>query len=147
MRHQTLDQITQIAAVSPLGRSPSREARRERLRRLVMLLDNHVGPITLLSRMEYLPPKDRPLLRCEGSPLAIAFDDMALRREGLTGDQLGDARAFFGLSEAEAHHLFCDCHYGARVQSQDIARRVHAMAERKSFVEMLRAIWSRFVPA
>lgn len=147
MHHRTLDQITQVATISRLEKPSSREARRERLRRFATVLENYEGPIRLLSRIEYLSRDDRLMLRCDCSPLTVAFQDSVLRRQGLTSDRLGDAMTFFGLSEAQAHHLFCDCHYGASANAKVIARRVRGLAERKSLLEWSRAIWSRLVPA
>ncbi len=147
MHHRTLDQITQVATVSRVEKPSSREVRRERLRRLATVLEEYDGPIRLLSRIEYLTRDDRLMLRCDFSPLALAYDDIVLRRQGLTSDRLGDAMTFFGLSEGQAHHLFCDCHYGASTDPRVVARRVRALADRKSFMEIVSGIWSRLVSA
>jgi hypothetical protein len=147
MHHRTLDQITQVATISPVEKPPSRAARRERLRRLATVLDEYDGPIRLLSSIEYVSLDDRLMLRCDFSPFALAFKDSVLRCQGLTGDRLGDAMTFFGLSPRQAHRLFCDCHYGASADARMIARRVRALAERKSFLEFSRKIWSRLAPA
>jgi hypothetical protein len=147
MRHRTLDEVTQVATVTTLKTPLTRDMRRERLRRLAALLERHDGPIRLLSQIEFVPLPQRRQLRCDFSPLALACQDDALRREGLISDRLGDAVEFFGLSERQAHHLFCDCHYGAAITSRSVARRVRAVAERKSFAEWSQAIWARLVPA
>lgn len=62
--------------------------------------------------MECYPRRERMALRVERSPLAFAFRDAQFRREGLTGDSVGEGMAFFNLSMSEAHALLCDCHYG-----------------------------------
>lgn len=147
MRHRTLDEVTQVATITPLHTPPSREVRRERLRRLASVLERYEGPIRLLSQIEHVPLQVRRQLRAEFSPLALAFQDDALRREGLVSDRLGDGMSFFGLSQRQAHHLFCDCHYGAAITSRTVARRVRATAERKSLTEWSQMIWARVARA
>lgn len=147
MRHRTLDEVTQVATVTRLPSPPTREVRRERLRRFADVLEKYDGPMRLLTRIEDLPMHARRQLRGEFSPLALAFQDDVLRREGLAGDRLGDAMTFFGLSGHQAHHLFCDCHYGGFINARTVARRVRAMAERKSLSEWTQMIWARFARA
>jgi hypothetical protein len=66
---------------------------------------------------------------------------------------LGDFVTFFGLSDDEAHRLFCDCHFSMSMETnaRGVAWRVRAFADEKSFGESLRAVWSvirsRFLPA
>ncbi len=86
-------------------------------------------------------------VRCDCSPLTVAFQDSVLRRQGLTSDRLGDAMTFFGLTPHEAHHLFCDCHYSASPDAKVIGRLVRALADRKSLVEHSREIWARWMAA
>jgi hypothetical protein len=50
---------------------------------------------------------------------------------------------FFGLTQRQAHHVFCDCHYGAAITPRTVARRVRALAERRSLGEWAQAIWAR----
>jgi hypothetical protein len=135
MQHHTLDEITQVATVQPASQPSWRVVRRERLRRLAEVLRAHTGPFRLLDRIEYLPAPERLAVRGEFSPLALAYQDAALRREGLAGDSLGDAMTFFGLSHSQAHHLFCDCHYGMSVEAPVVAARVRAIADQLSFRE------------
>ncbi len=146
MHHRTLDEVTQVATITAAEAPPSRMARRERLRRLADILESHHGPIQLLSRMEDAPMRERRQLRCDFSPLSLAFQDAGLRREGLAGDRLGDAMTFFGLSPWQAHHLFCDCHYAA-VNARAVAQRVRSVADRRSLLEVWQAVWSRVAPA
>src|SRR5262249_2183416 len=118
MEHKALEQLRDRATVVELeervAASP-RELRRTRLERLAKVLGEHDGPVTLLSRIEYLPEQDRLPLRIDNSPLEIAYRDPLLRAQGLAGDRLGDGIAFFDLSPAEAHYLLCDCHYSGMV--------------------------------
>lgn len=135
MHHRTLDEITQIATLQPALNLSWKAVRHQRLHRFADLLCAYKGPIRLLSRIEYLPRAEREALRGSFSPLALAYDDVELRREGLAGDTIGDAMAFFGLSHRQAHRLFCDCHYGFAVEAPTIAARVRAIADHVSFRE------------
>jgi hypothetical protein len=139
MEHKSLEQIKNRAAVVELEErvvSP-RELRRMRLERLAEVLAKHGGPVTLLSRIEYLPEQDRLPLRIDNSPLEIAYRDPLLRAQGLAGDRLGDGIGFFDLSAAEAHYLLCDCHYSGMVTGEMIATRARTIANRMSFAEMV----------
>jgi hypothetical protein len=80
------------------------------------------------------------LLRADHSPLTIAYADAGLRAQGLAGDRLGDAIAFFDLTASEAHHLLCDCHYtSASVDSKMVAARARSIAHRLTIGE----VWSK----
>jgi hypothetical protein len=137
MKHTNLDQIkaqAQVIAAEPMSR---RARRRERMLRLATLLERHEGPLRLLSQVEYMPPEQRKSARTENSPLTIAYRDPVLRGQGLASDRFGDAVMFFDLSASEAHHLFCDCHYGPTVNAQAVARRTRSMANRVT----MRHLW------
>ena len=54
-----------------------------------------------------------------------------LREEGLAGDRLGDAMAFFELSDRQAHRLFCDCHYSGSMTGAGLALRLRMLAQRR----------------
>jgi hypothetical protein len=110
------------------------------LERLAEILEEYDAPVPLLSRMEYAPAKDRPHLREENSPLSIAYGDGAFRREGLAGDTLGDAMAFFELNDRDAHHLLCYCHYSGSVTSRAVAERARALARKKTLGQMLQSV-------
>jgi hypothetical protein len=153
MHHQSLDQISQVASISSVEKTPSRATRCERLHRLATILEEYDAPVRLLSRIEYCSQSERRALRCDRSPLALAFEDDEFRRQGLKSDRLGDFVTFFGLSDDEAHRLFCDCHFGMSMETnaRGVAWRVRAFADERSFGESIRAAWSgirsRFLPA
>ena len=137
MEHRTLDEMSRIATIVPAPNLSRRAVRRQRLNRLADLLSAYTGPIRLLTRIEALPRGERCALRGDCSPLALAYTDLEFRRAGLAGDTVGDAMAFFDLSDSEAHTLFCDCHYGmsVSVQPPTIAARVRGVANRLSVGE------------
>jgi hypothetical protein len=140
MEYRTISDVAKLARLSSQIVGSVRSLRRERLERLADLLDAYKGPIRVLKRMEHLSASDRAILRADPSPLTIAFQDPAFRAQGLASDRLGDARDFFALSEGQAHHLLCDCHYPDAVTAGMIAARARAVARRPSLSEL----WGKF---
>jgi hypothetical protein len=138
MEQRTIAEVAKSAQVFSTAET-ARAQRRERLERLARLLDEHNGPVQMLTQIEYLRRAERLLLRRDGSPLTIAYKDPVFRAQGLAGDRLGDAMAFFSLDDREAHHLFCDCHYRTGVSSNVIADQVRAVAARPT----IREVWGK----
>jgi hypothetical protein len=127
MRHQRIEAVGAEAALIEI--KPFRLTRRERLERWAELLERDPQrQLKALWRVEYVREQDRALLRGDDSPIAVAFADPVLRDDGLEGDTLGDAQAFFELSAGEAHYLLCDCHYMGRMDGATVARRVRGAA-------------------
>jgi hypothetical protein len=63
------------------------------------------------------------------SPLTVAFEDWALQAEGLRGDRVGDALAFFDLSVSEMQRII-GSGYGSRtIPAAVAAKRVRALAK------------------
>ena len=79
--------------------------------------------------VEFYAESQRARLRGDETPIAYAFADPVLRHEGLNGDTLGDAEAFFGLNRHDTHRLLCDCRYHGRMDSRSVARRLRALAD------------------
>jgi hypothetical protein len=126
---------TERAASMPLARSrPSSQktVRQRRLERFAEILDRHDSLVRLLTRMEYAPASERPFLREDRSPLALAYQDEEFRNEGLKGDRLGDIMSFFQLKEHETHHLLCYCHYSGSVTSKMVAERARELAAKRT---------------
>jgi len=146
MEHRPLDELRDRANVVELearvAESP-RALRRARLERLAKLLAQHDRPVTLFSRIEYLPEHELTPLRVDNSPLEIAYRDPVLRAQGLTSDRLAEGIAFFDLSPGEAHHLLCDCHYTGLVTGEMLAERSRWIADRASFGEMCTKLQAR----
>ena len=136
MEYKTISDLAKLARVSKEDATTARALRRERLERLAMLLDQHTGPIRLLSRIEYLSAAERVWLRADHSPLTVAFHDPVFRAQGLNSDRLGDGMDFFGLTKGQAHHLVCDCHYPSAVSGPMIAARARSLAQRPSIGEL-----------
>jgi hypothetical protein len=61
---------------------------------------------------------------------SVAFEDWALQAEGLRSDQLGDAIAFFDLSEDEMRRISRSDDGRQTIPAAVAAERVRALAER-----------------
>jgi hypothetical protein len=138
MQHKTLDEVGQIAKISP--EMPRPMSRRERLERWATVLERlDRKPLKSLMRVEFLTEDERSLLRDDNTPLSIAYGDPVLREDGLASDRYGDNLAFFELTRDEAHYLVCDCHYHGSMTASEVAGRVRSVARRFS----VREFWSR----
>ena len=142
----------QIENASPFPLAKSRSSvrptvRQLRLERLAEILDEHDDTVPLLTRIEYAPWNERPYLREDRSPLSVAFQDAGFRREGLSGDRLGDIMDFFELNEREAHHLLCYCHYPASVTSKMVADRARELARKKTLAQRWQGLRHRLFGA
>jgi len=131
MEYKTLNQIRAVADIRPgwLGARPL--SKQERLERWAEVLERQEGRrLRTLFEIEYAAPAAWSMLRADGSPLSIAFADQRLRSEGLCGDTIGDAIAFFGISDWELHNILCFCHHGETMSADVAAVRVRAAAAR-----------------
>jgi len=136
MEHKTLDEIRDVADIQPswLGSRPLTKC--ERLERWAEVLERQGGRrLKTLFEIEYLSRAERAALRANDSPLSVAFDDARLRAAGLAGDTVGDAVAFFEVSEMELHNILCFCHHGDTMSADAAAACVRAAA--------VRAAWNR----
>jgi len=143
MKHETLIEIKEKADIISLPAMPM--SRRERLERWAAVMDQHQENVAALIRIEDYSRQNRMSLRGEGTPLAIAFADPVLRREGLKGDTLGEAMTFFGLSHGQAHRLLCDCHYLGSMTGPRLAARLRSIAQGGLFQRLV--AWTRSRPA
>jgi hypothetical protein len=135
MEQRTIAEVARSANVFSTAEATQAQ-RRQRLERLAQLLEAYEGPIYLLSRIEYVRSPERLLLRRDNSALTVAFNDPVFRAQGLASDRLGDAVEFFALSDREAHHAFCDCHYTVVPTSQTIAHQLRLLARKQSLGEI-----------
>lgn len=136
MEHRHVDQLRSVADVGadlPRGML----TRRERLERWAEVLESEpTRELSSLGEIEFQPVAARGSLRADRSPLAVAFADPVLRSQGLTSDRLGDAMAFFEISEHQAHRLLCSCMNGHSIRSGTAARQVRAIAKGKANMMM-----------
>jgi hypothetical protein len=131
MEHKRVDQLRSVADI---GYQLPKEmlTRRERLERWAQLLDRDpLRRLHSLGEIEFQPVQSRHLLRTDDSPLTVAFSDPLLRSQGLASDRLGDATAFFGLSENDAHRILCSCLNGRMMDSGTTARRIRSVASQR----------------
>ena len=131
MEYRTLEELTGLADVQDASvRRPSL-SKIERLERWAATLERQAGcRLQTLQGTEFGSWAQRRLKRADNSPLTVAYADPILRAEGLKSDRLGDAVDFFGISEEEAHRIFCYCYFGASMLAEDVASRVRAAAHR-----------------
>ena len=133
MEHKTRDEIRDIADVLPSCLQARPLSKHERLELWVEALEREAGRrLRTLFEIEYAPAAKRAGLRADDSPLSVAFNDPRLRAEGLAGDTIGDATAFFGISEIELHNILCFCHSGETMSAETAAARVRAAATREA---------------
>jgi hypothetical protein len=132
MEHKTRDKIRDVADILPNWLSPRPLSKSERLERWADALE-HEGRrhLKTLFEVEYALPAERAALRADDSLLTVAFNDPRLRAEGLAGDTVGDAVAFFGISEMELHDIICFCHHGATMAADAAAVQIRAAAVRR----------------
>lgn len=127
MEYKHVAQLHRVAEIHVEKQPMSRD---ERLARWIALLEREPGRmLRTLGQIEYKTVSEQEVMRADGSPLTIAFDDPVLRAEGLRSDRLGDAIAFFGLSEAQAHRLLCSCWNGPSVSAYRTTRRLDAILD------------------
>jgi hypothetical protein len=139
MKHQSPEQLREAVVAAPVQQM----TRRERLDRWADLLDLYAGPMEALYRIEYLSETDRRAYRGgETTPLAIAFRDPVLRADGLAGNTLGDAMDYFAMSDEDAHHLLCDCHYMGSLTGRNLAARLRRFAGGGGFMAWAGSIFA-----
>jgi len=134
MEHKTLDKLRDVAEIAPkwLGTRPL--SRAERLKYWAEALEGEGDRrLTTLFELEYQPPAKRTALRADDSLLTVAFNDPRLRAEGLAGDTVGDAVAFFGISESELHQIVCFCHHGPTIAAGAAAAQIRRAAVRQRY--------------
>jgi hypothetical protein len=147
MEHKTRNEIRDVADILPSCLQARPLSKRERLELWVEALEREAGRrLRTLFEIEYVPAAKRARLRADGSPLSVAFSEPRLRAEGLAGDTIGDATAFFGISEMELHDILCFCHSGATMSAESAAARVRAAATREGGRKLLHGsrIFARF---
>jgi hypothetical protein len=147
MEYKTLDEIRGVADILPswLGTRPLTKC--ERLERWAEALEREGGRrLKTLFEIEYVSRAERAALRADDSPLSVACGDPRLRAEGLAGDRVGDAVAFFGISEMELHNILCFCYHGETMSAASAAVRVRAAAVRAEGHQLLRAAPLRTAP-
>jgi hypothetical protein len=134
MEHKTLDKLRHVAEIVPNWRDPRPLTKAERLEWWADALKREGGRrLTTLFEVEYQPPAKRVGLRADDSLLTVAFNDPRLRAEGLAGDTVGDAVAFFGISERELHEIVCFCHHGPTIAADTAAAQIRGAATRQRY--------------
>ena len=129
MKHQTIQQLRELGAVEP-DYHPAEMSRRERLERWAELLEKVPDQrFETLRETEHQSREIRAMMRCDTSPISVAFGDPILRAAGLQSDTFGEAKRFFELSDGQLHDMTCYCRFGTTVRGADAARSVRASLE------------------
>jgi hypothetical protein len=129
MEHKTRSQILEVAKILPSFLQPRPLSKQARLTLWAEALEREGSRrLRTLHEIEYAPRGLREKLRAPDSPLSVAFADQRLRAEGLFGDTVGDATAFFGISDMELHDILCFCYFGETMSAEGAAARVRIAA-------------------
>src|SRR5829696_10459136 len=131
MKHMPVAEISRVADVHPIRPKPPM-TRVERLERWATVLERDPDRVlTSLEEIEWKSESERRAMRADDTALTVALEDPVLRAEGLASDRLGDATAFFRLTDADAHFALCSCVYGRSMQARVAARRVRMLAHHR----------------
>ena len=106
---------------------------RDQIRDVVEMLPSYLraGPLSKRERLEtWAEALERE-----------AFANPRLRAEGLASDTIGNASAFFGISESELHYIVCFCHSGETMSADTAAARVRYALAREVEHKPIRALW------
>lgn len=133
MEHKSMDKIRDVADILPNWVNTRPLSKSERLKLWAEALEREGSrQLNTLFQVEYAPAERRAVLRADDSLLTVAFSDARLRAEGLAGDTMGDAVAFFGVSERQMHDIVCFCHHGPTIAANTAAAQIRAAAARQS---------------
>jgi hypothetical protein len=134
MEHKSLDKVRDVADILPNWLSPRPMSKSERLTCWADALERQgARQLNTLFQVEYAPAERRAISRADDSLLTVAFNDLRLRAEGLAGDTMGDAVAFFGMSERQMHDIVCFCHHGPTIAANTAAAQIRAAAARQTY--------------
>ncbi|MDB5649383.1 MAG: hypothetical protein JWL62_903, partial [Hyphomicrobiales bacterium] len=126
MEFKSLADLKDIAHITPIV---TRLTRAQKIAIWVEALERDPARVlNPLPEIEWVAPSERTGLRVDGSPLSIALEQPALRAAGLSSDRLGEALAFFELSEPQAHDALCSCRYGRTMHAGAAAKRISKLA-------------------
>lgn len=138
MKLKPIEDLRREADVEPVAPGMTRH---QKLLRWAELLEATPQRLRALPEVELMPQAERATARAEGSAISVAFADPAFRAAGLAGDRFGEARAFFELSERDAHAILCSCRMGGEPTSTRIAAEVRRVASRDSRVAIGTLVW------
>jgi hypothetical protein len=128
MHQKPLNELRNVADVE--SAQTRAFTRRERLERWAELLGREPSrKLKSLGEIEFRSQTERDAMRADESPLALAYADPVLRIDGLASDRLGDAIAYFELSQGQVHRLLCSCMNGRTIEASRAARRIRAIAK------------------
>ncbi|CDX39725.1 conserved hypothetical protein [Mesorhizobium plurifarium] len=146
MKHQTIEELHEVAEVAASLPAMTRPQRLEHWARL--LEQNPEQCLAAFPGTEYMTLDARDKAQSLGSALSIAFADPMLRAEGLKNDTYGEAKRFFELTDWQLHAIVCHCHVGGTMKAGWAAAQVRSAIgkEGKLFSKLREAIshWPAF---
>jgi len=141
MKHQTVEQLETSADVHLENPVAARLSLRERLERWATALEREPHRrLNTLFETEHSDRTSRDAMRCDGSPLSVAFADPVLRTEGLESDTYGTVQSFFRLTDAEMHRITCYCLNGTKISAEAAARLLRTTRSYRGPGMMARAL-------
>jgi hypothetical protein len=140
MKHNTLVDLDTTVGLHAVGKASM--SRQERLERWAELLSREPQRVlSALEGTEYQTGETQARMRCDHSPISVAYADAILRAEGLENDTYGAARKFFGLSDEQLHEIVCYCYHGFTMYSGSVASRLHSITSAGRAVSGFRRAW------
>jgi hypothetical protein len=127
MKHHTPEQMQNIAQVEPFFHLHGM-SRRQRLERWADVLEEIPHRhLDTLHETEFQSSDERNELRCDYSPITVAFRDPVLHSAGMNSDTYGEAIRFFEICDEELHDVVCYCRFGTKVSAAAAARQVRVL--------------------
>jgi hypothetical protein len=145
MKHQSRDELQNVADITTEPQHSLMD-RRQRLERWLKLLKRDPNrSLVALAGTEYRALRERNLMRADGSPLSVAFEDTMLREEGLRNDTYGEAKRFFEVSDAQLHEIICYCHVGDTMMASRAAHCVRSATKGPVFLRLAKSVlaWAK----
>ena len=140
MKHQTIEELHEVAEVATSLQAMTRPQRLEHWARL--LEQNPEQCLAAFPGTEYMTLDVRNKAQSMGSALSIAFADPMLCAQGLKNDTYGEAKRFFELTDWQLHAIVCHCHVGGTMKAGWAAVQVRSAVktEGKLFSRLCEAI-------
>ena len=129
MKHQTFEELNEVAEVEA---SFPAMTRAQRLERWAMLLERNPDRcLAAFPGTENMTLDVRDKSQSLGSALSIAFNDPTLRAEGLKSDTYGESKRFFELTDWQLHAIVCHCHVGGTMKAGWAAVQVRSAIDKE----------------
>ncbi|RUW81284.1 hypothetical protein [Mesorhizobium sp. M2A.F.Ca.ET.067.02.1.1] len=144
MKHQTIEELHEVAEVAAALPAMTRTQRLEHWARL--LEQDPEQRLAAFPGTEYMSLEVRDKAQSLGSALSTAYADPMLRAEGLKNDTYGESKRFFELSDWQLHAIVCHCHVGGTMKAGWAAVQIRSAIDKEgNFFTRLREAISQWV--